>query len=220
MISIYNNMRSHGYVDDNAPHTRIRGLWRKLDTLYDLHALDERENAYAFHDQPEPTDPDEAFGIPEFELPEEEYGELMWQRRFHGPDSEASSSPPFIPAEEDRALYQPNIGLLRDLPGGPRSQKAESVSGATPTPRTGKNTRASRAAAKSGKGAKAVSNAKNSKTRSAVSESAEEEDEDDEEESEEDEESAESEADTAPSTRRSNRSAKQAKPAPKRTRKR
>jgi MRG-binding protein len=216
MISIQNSMRSHGFVSEDTPHTRISGVWRKLGALYDLRALDERENANTFHDQADPLDPAEAYNIPQFELPEEEYGELMWQRRFHGPDSVASSSPPLMSFEDDKVLFQPGMGLLRDLPEGARSQKTESVAGATPTPKNTKSTRASRAAAKGGKGGKAGQNVKNSK---AVSESAEEEDED-EDEDEEEEDTAESEADTAPSTRRTNRSGGRAKPAPKRTRKR
>lgn len=212
-------MRSHGFATDDAPHTRIPGVWRKLDQLFDLRALDEREVAYAFQDHPDPLDPEEAHNIPEFELPEEDFGQLMWDRRFHGPDSDVSSSPPFMSVEEDKALYQPGIGLLRDLPEGSRSQKAESVSGATPTPKNAKGTRASRAASKSGKAAKPGQSTRSSKAQPAASESAEEEE--DEEEDEEEEETAESEADTAPSTRRTNRSGGgRAKPAPKRTRKR
>jgi MRG-binding protein len=210
MISIHNDMRSHGFVTEHAEHTRVSGVWNKLNQLYDLRALDDRENAYAFDDHPDPFNPEEAYSIPEFELPEEDFGELIWLRRFREPNSEASSSPPFIPIEEDKALYRPGSGLLRDLPEGSKSQKAESASGATPTPKPAKSTRATRAAAtKSGKGVKAGQNAKGAKAQSAVSESTNEDDE--EEEEDEDEESAESEEETAPTTRRTNRSNTQKK---------
>ncbi|KAF2010392.1 CT20-domain-containing protein [Aaosphaeria arxii CBS 175.79] len=223
MMSIHNNMRSHGFASEDAPHTRIPGVWRKLYQLYDLRALDERENSYEFSDQPDPADPDEAYDLPEFELPEEDFGEIMWQKRFHGPESEAASSPPFMPVEDDKALYQPGIGLLHDLPENEKSQslKAESLSGATPAPKNPKNTRASRSAAK-GKATRSGQSAKNNKAQTVESESAEEEQEEEEEEEEEEESSEESATEeTAPSTRRTNRSAaKAAKPAPKRTRKR
>lgn len=217
MMSIHMNMHSHGYVTDDAPHTRIAGVWRKLDQLYDLRALDERENAYAFSDQPDPTDPTEAYDIPSFDLPEEDFGELMWQRRFRDPNSEGSASPPSISIEEDRALYRPGIGLLRDFPESVRSQKADSASGATPTPKIPKATRSSRSAAK-GKAAKASQNVKNTKAQAAESESAEEEVEEGEDEDgeEEEESSSESAEEPAPSTRRTNRSSGRAKPAPKR----
>jgi MRG-binding protein len=224
MVSIHADMRSHGFAADDAPHTRIPGIWRKLHQLYDLRALDERENAYAFDNEPDPTDPSDANTVPEFELPEDEFGNMVWERRFHGPESVASSSPPMIPVEEDKALFVPYIGLLKDLPDGVLSQKAESVAEATPTPKKAKTTRASKAAAaaattttKSGKAAKGQAAVKNSKTQSAGSESAENEDDDD---NDEEESSVESEEDPAPSTRRTNRSTGKARPAPKRTRKR
>ncbi|KAF1992799.1 CT20-domain-containing protein [Amniculicola lignicola CBS 123094] len=149
MISIYNNLRSHGFVTENTPHTHISGIWRKIDQLYDLQALDEREVAYTFQNQPDPTDPEDAAAIPDFELPEDEFGELQWRKRFN-PDP--SSSPPFVPVEEDRDMFHPGEGLLRTRPGA-RSSQAESVS--TPTPKAAKTTRLTRATAKSGKGSKA-----------------------------------------------------------------
>lgn len=214
MISIHTDMRSHGFAGEHVPHTRIPGIWKKLSQWYDLDALDTRENEFAFAEEPDPLDPEDAANLPEFELPEDDYGEMMWQKRFHREDSAAASSPPMIPAEEYKDLYAPGIGLLKDLPDGVRSQKTESVAEATPTPRNTKGTRAARAA-KNGKAARPGPNAtKNTKPQSTVSESAEEEDEDDDE----DESSVESEEDSAPTTRRTNRA--KPKPAPKRTRKR
>ena len=206
-------MRSHGYATEDAPHTRIPGVWKKLHQLYDLDALDTRENEFAFSEDPDPTDPEEAVNLPEFELPEDEFGGMMWQKRFHREESAVASSPAEIPAENDKALYAPGIGLLKDLPDGARSLKAESVAETTPTPRNAKSTRASRTATKAGKASKPAVAAKNSKVQSPASESAEEEEEEDEEES-----SAESQEDTAPAPRRTNRG--KTKPAPKRTRKR
>lgn len=206
IICIYNNMRSLGYAPDDAPHTRIPGIWRKLQQLYDLPALDERENRYAFQDDPDPYDPEEAYQLPEFKLPEDEYGELQYLKKFHGPASEAASSPGPIPVEEDKAMYAPGLGLLYDLP-----EDAKPLRAAMPvTQKTTKTTRASRSAAKSGKGGRAA------KSEKAQTESAEEEEDEDEED---EEESSESEEETAPSTRRTNRSSGR-KPAPKRTRKR
>jgi MRG-binding protein len=213
MICIHIDMRSHGFASDDAPHTRIPGVWKKLSTEFDLDALDTRENEYAFSEDPDPTNPKEAVKIPDFELPEDEFGELMWNTRFHREASAAASSPPLTPVDEYKDLYAPGIGLLKDLPDGIHSQKAESVAEATPTQKNAKSTRAGRA--KSGKGTKAgASAAKNSKPQSTVSESAEEEEEDDDDA----QSSVESEEDSAPTTRRTNRA--KPKSAPKRTRKR
>jgi MRG-binding protein len=225
MISIHNDMRSHGFATEDAPHTRIPGIWRKLNQLYELDALDERENQYAFSEEPDPVDREEAANIPDFELPEDDFGELMWQKRFHRELSAAASSPAAMSIEDDKTLYHPGVGLLKDRPGkdrpgSARSQKAETPAEATPTPKNTKTTRASRANAKTTKGtragASATKGAKAQSTQSTVSESAEEEDEEDEDE----ESSAESEEDSAPTTRRTNRGrARQQQPAKRKGRK-
>lgn len=38
-------MLDNNYIHPNAEHTKPAGIWRKLDSLYQLAALDERENA-------------------------------------------------------------------------------------------------------------------------------------------------------------------------------
>lgn len=219
MISIHNDMRSHGFATEDAPHTRIPGIWRKLHQLYELEALDERENQYAFSDDPDPADPDDAASMPPFELPEDEFGELMWQKRFHREDSAAASSPASMSIEDDKALFHPGVGLLKDLPGSARSQKAETPAEATPTPKNTKTTRASKASQKGAKAAKgSAAAARSSKAQSTVSESAEEEEDDEDDE----ESTAESEEDSAPTTRRTNRGRQrnQQNPQIKRTRRR
>lgn len=42
MIAISDYMKSQGYAPLNEEHTRIPGIWKKLDSLYNLPALDER----------------------------------------------------------------------------------------------------------------------------------------------------------------------------------
>lgn len=42
MIAISEFLKTQGYAPANALHTRIPGIWRKLNTLYNLPALDER----------------------------------------------------------------------------------------------------------------------------------------------------------------------------------
>jgi MRG-binding protein len=205
MISIHNDMRSHGFATEDAPHTRIPGIWRKLNQLYELDALDERENQYAFSDDPDPIDREEAASIPDFELPEDDFG-----------DSAAASSPAAMSIEDDKALFHPGVGLLKDRPGSARSQKAETPAEATPTPKNTKTTRASRANTKTTKGTKVGASAsKGSKTQSTVSESAEDEDEEDDD----DESSAETEEDSAPTTRRTNRGRARQQPAKRKGRK-
>lgn len=211
IISIHNDMTSHGFAAEKVPHTRIAGIWKKLDQLYDLETLDAREDEFAFGS---PSDT-EADATPEFELPEHDFGEMMWQSRFRDPESSEASSPPMMPIADEKALFVPGMGLLKHLPDGVHSHREESVAESTPPPK--KSTRASRSAAKGAKGAKAPAAAKNNKAQSTVSDSEEEENEDDDEEESSSE--SEEEEDSAPTTRRTNR----AKPKPvalRRTRKR
>lgn len=42
MIAISEYMKSQGYAPANEEHTRIPGIWKKLNSLYNLPALDER----------------------------------------------------------------------------------------------------------------------------------------------------------------------------------
>ena len=42
MIAISQHLRNHGYTSAKDDHTRIPGIWQKLEKLYNLDALDER----------------------------------------------------------------------------------------------------------------------------------------------------------------------------------
>ncbi|KAK2764318.1 hypothetical protein FQN54_009010 [Arachnomyces sp. PD_36] len=88
MLAISEHMKSQGYASPSEEHTRIPGIWRKLGTLYNLAPLDERESYI-----PDPTDdsdPSKELYCP-FELPEDEFGDMMFARRL-APDG--FSSPP------------------------------------------------------------------------------------------------------------------------------
>ncbi|KAL1856732.1 hypothetical protein Plec18170_003703 [Paecilomyces lecythidis] len=88
MIAIAEYMRSQGYASPNEPHTRIPGIWKKLGTLYNLPALDEREDSLLTEGSDD-ADPTKEPYCP-FELPEDEYGDMMFARRLA---VEASLSP-------------------------------------------------------------------------------------------------------------------------------
>jgi len=104
ILSLHQHLLSHGYIHPLVPHTRIPGIWAKLQTLYDLDALDERENAQSTLLNPEtsPSPPAEDAARTEnsdeddksntsvmkgvaFELPEDEFWDLMWAARFPEP---------------------------------------------------------------------------------------------------------------------------------------
>ncbi|KAF1992275.1 hypothetical protein K402DRAFT_387934 [Aulographum hederae CBS 113979] len=113
MLSIHRSLLSHGLTHPSVPHTRPRGIWAKLSTLYDLPALDRRENAHAFASLPDPAElaaaaeeerdeddeDEEEDEVQEFTLPEEEFGAKMWSRRYQSKDEfrEAEKEPYIIP---------------------------------------------------------------------------------------------------------------------------
>ncbi|KAL2189534.1 CT20-domain-containing protein [Thermothelomyces heterothallicus CBS 203.75] len=100
MLAISEHLRNHGFDPETCPHTRIPGIWAKLEEFYNLEAIDERENN---------MDPPEEEGQPrryhDFRLPWDEYGELMMERARADP-SEAPTSPaqwdPNAPAGESK----------------------------------------------------------------------------------------------------------------------
>ncbi|PGH11118.1 hypothetical protein AJ79_05063 [Helicocarpus griseus UAMH5409] len=89
MLAISDHLTSQGYAAPNDQHTRIPGIWKKLGTLYNLTALDEREASFAT-DGSGDSEPAQEPYCP-FELPYDEFGEMMFERRLA---PEGTSSPP------------------------------------------------------------------------------------------------------------------------------
>ena len=147
MLSIANDLRSHGYAygPNSSQHTRIPGIWAKLGTIYDLEALDTREDEYSGWPDITGEDDDED-DIQDFSLSEEAYGENMWLKRFshsaavkrqQGSDASSSSrdsSPELVEglnsvwdAERDRpaqlqALVDKAAAYTEEEPVGTRSK--------------------------------------------------------------------------------------------------
>ncbi|KAH8698427.1 chromatin modification-related protein EAF7-domain-containing protein [Talaromyces proteolyticus] len=85
MIAISEYMKSQGYAPVHDEHTRIPGIWKKLNSLYNLPALDEREDSII---SPDVDESEESEYCP-FELPDDEYGEMMFARRLAAQRSES-----------------------------------------------------------------------------------------------------------------------------------
>ncbi|KAK4156220.1 hypothetical protein C8A00DRAFT_41280 [Chaetomidium leptoderma] len=87
ILAISEHLRNHGFDPDTWPHTRVPGIWAKLGEFYNLEAVDERENN---------MDPPDEEGQPrryhDFNLPWDEYGELILEKARADP-SEAPTSP-------------------------------------------------------------------------------------------------------------------------------
>ncbi|PKX94087.1 uncharacterized protein P174DRAFT_441368 [Aspergillus novofumigatus IBT 16806] len=119
MIAISEFMKSQGYAPSNCEHTRIPGIWKKLGTLYNLPALDEREDSLITEPSDDP-DGSKDFYCP-FELPEDEYGDLMFERRLA---MEGSASPnPSAQAESRRCSTIADTDEPRSSPAPSRGRK-------------------------------------------------------------------------------------------------
>ena len=135
MLSISNCLASHGFTATSAPHTRIPGIWKKLSSLYDLGALDEREYAdagYAESDIVPDIDASspgsEVSETPEFKLPLEDYGDMMWQRRFApSPSTSEPEMPHIAMGKEDHrpARLSPSVVInIEESQAAKRGTKA------------------------------------------------------------------------------------------------
>ncbi|KAL2061921.1 hypothetical protein VTL71DRAFT_7299 [Oculimacula yallundae] len=91
MIAISEHLRNHGYDPTVEQHTRIPGIWEKLRTMYDLDIIDDRENYF-----------DEEQHL-EFELPGEDFDELMFMKGQRGTEGEDASEAPSSPPQLGRA---------------------------------------------------------------------------------------------------------------------
>ncbi|KAL8859266.1 MAG: hypothetical protein Q9178_004204 [Gyalolechia marmorata] len=89
MIALSQHLQSHGYTPSEHEHTRISGIWKKLDSLYNLEALNDRENAWSRTSSPDAEE--SVKSSYEFRLPEDDYGHMMVDRRLA---PAGSSSPP------------------------------------------------------------------------------------------------------------------------------
>ncbi|KAF3480063.1 uncharacterized protein GIQ15_05410 [Arthroderma uncinatum] len=89
MLAISDYMKSQGYATPTEQHTRIPGIWKKLGTLYNLPALDEREEPVSTEESEDAEQPQELY-CP-FSLPMDEFGEMMWDRRIN-PEGSVSPS--------------------------------------------------------------------------------------------------------------------------------
>ncbi|KAK3655223.1 hypothetical protein LTR56_003644 [Elasticomyces elasticus] len=195
LLALHHFLLENHYIHPRNEHTKPAGIWRKLNTLYDLEALDEREDARQLSDLSlEDEDEDKGDGESDayseaenkihrqdFELPREHggegegYGEMMWRQRFAGPaDVEGSESPPALP-ELNRVEEMP----VRFTP----SFSVEPSEAPTPSGRTGRAKAASKKKDKAKGAAAAVPPAPNSRrsARQAGSVAGDEEEEDGEE---------------------------------------
>ncbi|KAJ5682441.1 hypothetical protein N7462_005606 [Penicillium macrosclerotiorum] len=119
MLAIADYLKSQGYAPSYAEHMRIPGIWKKLGSLYNLEALDEREDSVITDGNDEDEEPSERYWP--FELPYDEYGDMMFERRLA---MEGSSSPISQPAESRRGSTVADTDEPRSSPAPSRGRKS------------------------------------------------------------------------------------------------
>ncbi|KAM0809892.1 putative CT20 family protein [Seiridium cardinale] len=120
MLAISEHLRNHGINPDVDTHTKIPGIWAKLRSLYNLEAIDEREN----YD-------DEDKKYKDFTPPQAEYGDMMWARRLADDPSEAASSPPQMDLDEPVKPPSLSGGNRKRKRGNTTAGDSASVAGST-----------------------------------------------------------------------------------------
>nr|POE61044.1 chromatin modification-related protein eaf7 [Quercus suber] len=121
LLALHEYLLSNGFIQPRNEHTKLRGIWEKLATLYDLEALDQREDARQLSDlsidgneDDEEDEDDDIYSLAankihkeEFQLPDEDFGELKWQQRFATDDERKK--------RHESPLALPEVNLA-DLP--------------------------------------------------------------------------------------------------------
>ncbi|KAI1611669.1 chromatin modification-related protein EAF7-domain-containing protein [Exophiala viscosa] len=121
MIAIRDHLLAQGIIGPDDPHTTSTGIWKKLDSLYDLAKLDEREDSII-------DAGDDTFR--DFELPREDFEELMWQKRL-APDGTQSpdwSRRESTVADTDEPRSSPVPGSVKPSRPGRVSRRSGRVS--------------------------------------------------------------------------------------------
>ncbi|KAG9241187.1 chromatin modification-related protein EAF7-domain-containing protein [Calycina marina] len=90
MLALSEYLRNHGYDQRAEPHISIQGIRKKLDTMYDMAIIDERENTFVWED-------DLRDKYEEFALPNE------WEHDCFMTGKRTSSEPPSSPSQSENS---------------------------------------------------------------------------------------------------------------------
>jgi len=122
MIAIREHLLNQNVIKDDDSHTSIAGIWRKLASLYDLAKLDEREDSIT-----DGTDDNSSGAVyyRDFELPRQDFEELMWQKRLapDGTQSPEDSRRGSTVADTDEPRSSPVSGSGRGSARGGRGSR-------------------------------------------------------------------------------------------------
>ncbi|KAI1083632.1 chromatin modification-related protein EAF7-domain-containing protein [Whalleya microplaca] len=90
MIAISEHLRNHGFDPDVETHTRIPWIWTQLGKFYNMDAINERDNSFDYvKGQDQDESPEKKYDS--FDLPPDDFHDLMWARAMAEPGEEATS---------------------------------------------------------------------------------------------------------------------------------
>lgn len=114
MVGIRDYMLSQGVINISDEHTSTAGIWRKLESLYDLPRLDEREDSVVADGMDD--NGKSLLYWRDFELPRDDFEAMMWDRRL-APDG--TSSPEYSRRESTVAdTDEPRSSLISSRGAG------------------------------------------------------------------------------------------------------
>ncbi|KAI4133606.1 MAG: hypothetical protein LQ338_000118 [Usnochroma carphineum] len=95
MIALSQYLQSSAHDAEKNKHLQIPGIWKKLGSLYNLEALDERENAFNYGHSTDGDEDGEPFCA--YALPRDDFSDMMFERRLArkpSPSPSGSAPPP------------------------------------------------------------------------------------------------------------------------------
>ncbi len=226
LMSLCQSMLDGGYINPRSEHTKPKGIWHKLDSLYNLEALDEREDARqldkldiprmqqsqseveesssADDDADAYSDAANKIENDDFDLPNHDFAREKWERRLE-PGRQRRDSSPMLMADinlgkEPPVRFTPSFSIEPSVLDTPASRKNKS--------------RASLSGARGRGGAVASSSRRSMRKAESVAEEEEESAEADEDDGEGDEASEEPGSEQSTPAPRNTRSSKPARGRP------
>lgn len=187
MLAIAEHMRSHGYDPAIYTHLRIPGIWKKLNEFFNMPMIDDRENTLDVIQDPSYDDQ-----FKPFDLPWDEYGDLIMQRAIADPND-----PPTSPAQLHKSPTSSKKRKRGDPASGhhpkTRSSTVEDSEAENDEDAMEANTNPARKSARSTRSAKRAASKKAEEEENESEEESEGEDGEDSESSEESNSSSEEE---------------------------
>ena len=159
LLALHQDMLNSGHIHPKNEHTKPAGIWRKLETLYDLGILDEREDARQLENVKIPREfrgddsesekegeggkaDDDADAYSEaankieneeFGLPGDDFAERKWIRRLPTERERRGESPPLLPdlnmAHEAPMRFTPSFSIEPSDVATPTSRKGRAKAG-------------------------------------------------------------------------------------------